>query len=79
MTRHEWPTFSEEQVDYLLRTFPPRCKMPGESLEEHLLYAGHVELARKIADQRTIATATLDVDLEADIERELRATGGRAV
>lgn len=24
--------------------FPPKCKTPDESLDEHMLYAGHVSL-----------------------------------
>lgn len=38
------PTFTDAQVAYLEDLFPARCKEPLEGIEEHMLYAGKVEL-----------------------------------
>jgi len=40
----DWPEVPEDLVAYLEAAFPPRCKKPSESLEEHVRYAGCVEL-----------------------------------
>jgi hypothetical protein len=39
-----WPKFTEEQVTFLEGEFPPRCLGTKESVEDHLRYAGKVEL-----------------------------------
>jgi hypothetical protein len=39
------PPFTKEQIEALEASFPPRCYNPSrESVEEHLKYAGRVEL-----------------------------------
>ncbi|RWP84740.1 MAG: hypothetical protein EOR11_19970 [Mesorhizobium sp.] len=38
------PVFSRESIEELETQFPPRCLGRGESVEEHLRYAGKVEL-----------------------------------
>lgn len=38
------PTFTDAQVAWLEDLFPARCKTPLEGIEEHMLYAGKVEL-----------------------------------
>lgn len=44
VTGMEWPEVSPRLVKFLEEAYPPRCKSPGESLEEHMLYAGVVRL-----------------------------------
>lgn len=35
-------------IDQLVKDYPPRCKLPSESLEEHARYAGKVELVQSL-------------------------------
>lgn len=38
------PPIPDGLLEYLESIFPPCCKRPSESLEEHMLYAGKVAL-----------------------------------
>ena len=38
------PDLSRDLIEDLEENYPPRCKTPEESLEDHLRYAGMVEL-----------------------------------
>ena len=38
------PKLSTELVEDLAQRFPPRCLKPNETVEDHLRYAGKVEL-----------------------------------
>lgn len=64
MTPTEWPTFTEEQLRFLEATFPPRCKDPLESLEAHMLYAGHVALIALMRNASGIKISDEDEELE---------------
>jgi hypothetical protein len=35
-------------IEDLEAEFPPRCKQPGESLEDHMVYAGRVALTQDL-------------------------------
>ena len=39
-----FPRLTADQVEQLENKFPPRCLGKGESVEDHLRYAGKVEL-----------------------------------
>jgi hypothetical protein len=41
---HPHPDVDPRLVEALEKQFPPRCKAPGESLEEHMHYSGSVYL-----------------------------------
>lgn len=43
------PEVPRELVDWLQRLYPPRCLMPNETVEDHLRYAGMVELVQTLA------------------------------
>lgn len=45
----KYPDIPQDLVEHLKACFPPRCKRPTESLEEHMLYAGMAELTQKLA------------------------------
>lgn len=40
----EFPPISPRLLERLEKDYPARCKEPGESLEEHMEYAGMVKL-----------------------------------
>jgi hypothetical protein len=54
------PLAGDDLVDLLTFLYPPRCKEPGETLEEHMLYAGKVQLIQMLSEA---------YKLEAEIER----------
>lgn len=39
-----WPRFTEEQVTFLEKLYPARCISPRETIEDHIRYAGKVDL-----------------------------------
>lgn len=63
-----WPTFTEEQVAFLEKLFPPRCVGRRESAEDHLRYAGMVDL---VALMRATVIGGTKLDLNEDEEDAL--------
>ncbi len=44
VTTPQLPLLERHQLERLRRQFPPRCKSPGEDIEQHAHYAGKVSL-----------------------------------
>lgn len=63
-----WPTFTEVQVSFLEKLFPPRCVGRRESAEDHLRYAGMVDL---VAMLRGTVIGGTKLDLNEDEEDAL--------
>jgi hypothetical protein len=60
------PDLTEQQLAYLEALFPPRCLKPNEMVEDHLRYAGKVELIamlRAQLEERTGGDEHLDPTL----------------
>lgn len=47
----EWPDIDGELLAYLEGAYPPRCIQPGERFEDHVRYAGKVELIAAMRSQ----------------------------
>lgn len=45
-----WPNFTDAQVEFLESRFPARCLAQHESVEDHLRYAGKVDLIAQLRD-----------------------------
>lgn len=43
-----WPAFTEAQVSFLEELFPARCIGHTESIEDHIRYAGKVDLIAQL-------------------------------
>lgn len=43
-----WPPIPKGMVEFLERTFPPRCRAPGEDHFTHERYAGRVDLIAEL-------------------------------
>lgn len=50
ITPESWPQFSEYQVAFLEKMFPKRCLQTRETVEDHLRYAGKVDLIAIMRD-----------------------------
>lgn len=48
LTPEVWPLFSDNQVSFLESKFPARCIKPSETIEDHLRYAGVVDLVQQL-------------------------------
>lgn len=47
-----WPKLAEEQITAMEALWPPRCYDPkNETIEEHLKYAGKVEMVATLRGQ----------------------------
>ena len=53
-----WPTFTETQVAFLEEMYPARCLATNESVEDHLRYAGKVELIARMRESISVASPT---------------------
>lgn len=61
------PRFTQAQVDWLERAYPPRCYDPAlETVEEHLHYGGRAGL---VQDLKAILAAQGDPDAQDDDDR----------
>lgn len=45
-----WPLFTESQVAFLESKFPARCLKTSEAVEDHLRYAGKVDLIAQLRE-----------------------------
>lgn len=73
MTMDGFPTFSEDQVEALERLFPPRCLARGQTVENHLRYAGMVELIARMRNHVIMGASSNKITLTADEEAVLDA------
>jgi hypothetical protein len=71
-----FPKFNDVQVEFLEGMFPPRCLGLHESVEDHLRYAGKVELVAVLRSSMGGPTPGLTLSeeeqAEADEEEALR-------
>lgn len=67
--KDDWPSIPPELVEYLEAAYPPRCMYPGESIEEHLRYAGKVDLVIAISVNCRRAASPAEEDLDSVAER----------
>lgn len=70
------PVFSRESLEALEELFPPRCLERGESAEDHLRYAGKVELVGMLRYRHEHWAAAQAADDDEDTEDN--NTGGPA-
>jgi hypothetical protein len=74
-----WPTFTDAQIGWLEKVFPARCMTRTETVEDHLRYAGAVDLISimrsRVMDPNT-PTATLDLTEEEAETLEMISRGG---
>ena len=49
-----WPELDEATVAHLEGLFPPRCMQPDEHVEDHLRYAGAVDLVALLRHHLTL-------------------------
>lgn len=67
----KWPEVPEDLVEFLEAIYPPKCMDRVTSVEEHLRYAGAVELVEllrfKVEETKELAsTDALEVELQED-------------
>lgn len=70
----EWPAFTHTQVSFLEEAYPARPINRRESIEDHLRYAGMVELIARMRE--TVLDAPVVIGKEAGLdltEEELEA------
>ncbi len=67
-----WPQFTEAQAAFLEKLFPPRCIGTDQRLEDHLRYAGKVDLVARIrANTITARPSAGGADLTEDEEEAM--------
>lgn len=72
------PEISEPLLQWLEDVFPPRCYTgSGETIEDHLMYAGQVSLIQKLRAIQTerLATEAADAPLTEEELEHLRGAG----
>lgn len=67
--KDDWPPVPQELVEYLEAAFPPRCMQAGEGLEDHLRYAGKVELVSALRAHTATVASPVEEDLDSVAER----------
>lgn len=65
-----WPTFTDPQVAFLERMFPARCLGLREQVEDHLRYAGKVDLVAQLREH-VIGGSPASMDFSDDEEEAL--------
>lgn len=70
-TANAWPNFTEAQVAFLERLYPPRCLGPHEQVEDHLRYAGKSELVATL--RGTVIGSTAALEFNGDEEEAMDA------
>ncbi len=48
LTPEPWPNFTDVQVSFLEKMYPPRCIGREEQIEDHIRYAAKVELIAQL-------------------------------
>jgi hypothetical protein len=61
-----FPHFPQHLLDALIRLYPPRCLGPGERVEDHLRYAGKVDLIAAIQQSNDNRVQAADERMLAD-------------
>ncbi len=65
-----WPILTNAQVSALEERFPPRCLSPNETVEDHLRYAGKVDLIATLRSA-VVDTSASSLDFTDDEEEAI--------
>lgn len=77
--QNRWPTFTPEQVEWLEKVWPPRVIKRGETIEDHLRYAGAADVVSLIRMRVADGSGATDELTQDELEElEIVAAGSAA-